>query len=460
MWAVLDADQSLDAAPLERWMSAGGYLVASGDARAWAPILGWNPEACRSEAPENPYAAHAWVFQSGPPELIAPPGWPVSRFDGHAPGVRTTGTVYAVHGERQTPQRAVLRDLLAPAMILGQRYCFVNSHPFAALQAWLQGQEDLQPWLGWRHRLFWLDEWVSALASLLSGTPASPLALDRPGVGECGETTVILRHDVDHSRDRSYLDEETRRGVPGTFAVLRDGNTRFWLDTLESDRGHECAFHYNTGRRDWADEIAGRLRGSTQSKLAPHREAIRAHGLARQTAWAAAHGIGIASLHRHLTYLMYPEWVDSLDAVFAQFPNVRGASSLFRGQVLRWGADRVDGSAGTIGEWPDAQFPFWLPCKLAHAGDGGRMLRGWESASMMECEPELVDALVSHRIAHLPQRVLTLGYHPAHGAAATFSRDGSLAAFVQVLDVLEAHRVNIRTASQVFGACDAAAGVH
>jgi hypothetical protein len=155
-------------------------------------------------------------------------------------------------------------------------------------------------------------------------------------------------------------------------------------------------------------------------------------------------------------FLVYPEWVDALDYVFDSHPDVRGASSSFRAQLLRWGADRVDGLFGTVGEWPDAQFPMWLPFKLAHAADGGRRLRGWESASLMECEPELVGQLLSHRIARLPQRVITLGYHPAHARGRTFHRSGTLASFRRVLDVLADHHAQVEPLNRVFALVDAA----
>ncbi|MDP2318068.1 MAG: hypothetical protein Q8O42_01850 [Acidobacteriota bacterium] len=441
---------------LKQWMAGGGYVVASGDAKAWSPILGWDAASWTSIRPEHPYAGLAWQLPHRDAELIAPARWPVGLCRLAPAGARLIGSISAVQGERQTPGRALLVGLDAPAIVSSAQYCFLNGHPFAALQAWLQGQEDLQPWLGWRHRLFWLDEWVSAIADVLSAFPALLPTLPRPGIEGLDATTVILRHDLDHSRDTAYLEEEIRRGVPATHAVLRDGNTAFWRDALAAHPKHECALHYNTGGRDWIREGPSRLRGSGAPPLRPRLSAVARQGLLRQVRWAQANGIGVASLLRHLIFQAYPEWIDGLDRVFADEPAVLGASSMFRAQVLRWGAAGVDGVAGTVGEFPDSQFPLWLPFKLAHAGRGGARLRGWETTSLIESEPELVDQMLTHRSRHLPQRVITLGYHPAHAHGTTFCASGGIRLFSRVLDVIASHRVRIETARHVFTLAHAA----
>jgi len=188
----------------------------------------------------------------------------------------------------------------------------------------------------------------------------------------------------------------------------------------------------------------------------PDYSAVTARGLSRQVRWAKRHRVGTTSLLRHMGFLVYPEFVDALAYVFDTHSGVRGGSTMFRAQILRWGTDRVDGSAGTIGEWPDAQFPLWMPFKLAHAGDGGRRLRGWESASLMESEPELVDQMLSHSVPHLPQRIITLGYHPAHAQKAAFCRGGTLSSFRRVLVVLAGHHVRVELLSRVFTLADRA----
>ena len=456
LWAVLregDPAPRLDA--LREWIARGGYVVAEGHPASAAALFGWDANAWTATTPENPYAALASIVPGRAPELLSPPRWSFAACVRPQPRLTTRGHLAAVQGERQTPSRALIISVAdAPALVTGSNYCYVNGNAFAAFQAWLQGQEDLQPWLGWRHRLFWLDEWVSAMAESLSALPALSPALPRPGIEGLSDTTVVFRHDVDHSRDLSYLQEESVRGLPGTHGVLRDSNTAFWRRAIAAQPNHECAFHYNTARRNRLRESWMRLRRRGAAAVLARRAAVTGRGLSRQVQWAKRHGLGTSSLLRHMGFLVYPEWVDALDDVFDGHTEVRGGSSMFRAQVLRWGVDRADGVAGTIGEWPDAQFPLWYPFKLAHAGDGGRRLRGWETTSIMEGEPELVDQMLSHSIPHIRQRVITLGYHPAHARGATFHRAGSREAFSRVLDVVTRYGAQVTTLGAVFALAD------
>jgi hypothetical protein len=435
LWISAGKHNAASCAAVRQWVGGGGYAVVAGNLHACVDMLGWDLQAWTSARSEHPYAALAFVLPGRAVELLAPPRWRFAVCERTDPGTRTIGTLASVAGERQTPSRATIVPLhSAPAMVVGPNWCFLNGDPFAAFQTWLQGQEDLQPWLGWRHRLFWLDEWVSAMADILSDLPPLSAQVPRPGIARLANTTVVMRHDVDHSRDLSYLREEVARGLPATHAVLRDRNTAFWRDTLSVHPSHEIAFHYTTGEHDWVRHARAGVSGRNGGTVRPRRAAVSREGLLQQVQWAKAHGLGATTLHRHLGFLMYPEWVDGMHTVFERDATILGSSSLFRAQVLRWGADRVDGAQATVGEWPDSQFPLWLPFKLAHAGQGGRRLRGWESTSIMEPEPELVAQMLAYRIRHVPQRVLTLGFHPAHANGQTFARAGLIGAFRHVLD--------------------------
>jgi hypothetical protein len=453
LFAQLDSSGPDATDALRRWRDAGGRLIAAGSVDAWN-LLGLD-DAWQSHRPENPYAGLGYRID-GISQLIAPAGWAFGSRARSRAGVRDVGTVVVIGGERQTPSRALVSVAgAAPALSIGidGAFAYVNANPFAAFQAWLQGQEDLQPWLAWRHRLFWLDEWVSSMATLLAAHGLLSLDSLRPGIRGLADTTVVLRHDVDHSRDTSYLDVEEQRGISATHAILDDEHAAFWVDAL-AKTSQESAFHYTTGRRDWVGTVRGRVRGRRSGVMQPARAAVTGTGLLRQLTRARQKGIRIATLHRHLLFLQYPEWIDALDHVFEKEPDVLGASSLFRAQVLRWGGDATDGVSASTGEWPDAQFPLWMPFKACHAGDRGRRLRGWESTSLMETEPALVEQLLNHRVPHLPQRVLTLGFHPAHASRPTFAQGGSFASFVATLDLLATRGTSVRTLADVYALAD------
>lgn len=453
-----DAPQSQPgiAAACESWLQRGGRVLCSGHAVA-CPSIGGTDRWIRTRA-GNPYAGLAAQI-ANVRALIAPGAWPYDRLQHHDDSWLLHGTLAAVGGERQTPSRALITPLAAaPAAVQtsGRRLTFLNGSPFAAFQAWLQGQEDLQPWLHWRHRLFWLDEYASALGSLLHDLGAIDLAEARPPIRGLAGTTVVLRHDVDYSRDTSYLDEERARGLPATHAVLNDGNRGFWSSALAQAPDQEAAFHYTTASRDWPATLLRVVRRQSGGAFRAGRAALSAKGLSMQIAKARSAGVAAHTLHRHLAFLPYPELVDALDAVYRADASVRGSSSFFRAHLVRWGQTPSTFTPMSVGEWPDAQFPLWLPFKLAHAGDGGRLLRGWDTTSIMEPEAGLVEQMLSHRVPHVTQRVITLNFHPAHARSPRFAEAGSLPVFKRVLDIVRDSGATVRTLRDVYAAADAA----
>jgi hypothetical protein len=68
----------------------------------------------------------------------------------------------------------------------------------------------------------------------------------------------------------------------------------------------------------------------------------------------------------------------------------------------------------------------------------------------MEPEPELVSSLLAHRTPHLSQRVVTIGFHPAHANGTTFARNGSFESFRRLLDDLARADVKTMTLSSVY----------
>lgn len=439
---------------LRGWISAGAAIVASGSPEAWRFAF---PEACLPEKThyDHPYAALAWIFGEKAPQLISPPNWSFSQFPKHAEmHMRCHGRLVAVHGERQTPSRALLSFLEgAPAILQFGNVWYLNGNPFAALQSWMQGQEDLEPWLAWRHRIFWLDEFGGYLCKILRTHNLLPANL--PGVAGLGQTTVVLKHDLDYSRDLSYLNMESQDGLAGVHPILRDANTGFWVKQLKSHPEQESAFHFNTASYSRVIEaVRHKFLGLPKRPMRPDRKGICGDGLLNQVRWAKRQGVGIKTLHRHASFLLYPEIVEALDTVYKNLPEVVGSSSMFRAQVLRWGVDMAEGMRGTYGSFPDPQFPYWFPFRLAHAGNGGLMLRGWESTSMMELEPELVKQMLDYTIPDLPQRILVLNYHPAHANKPTFARDGTSKWFRDVLQILNERKIPVRTLGDIYDICN------
>ena len=440
---------------IDNWMKADGTVVASGCSPSWKAFLPSDVEVSVSRD-DKPYSGLAFVFDGRRPELVAPSKWDFVRISGRSPRVETFGRIGVVHGDRQSPDHALMTLVPdAPAVLRRNRFVFLNGNIFAAFQAWLQGQEDLEPWMAWRSRLFWLDEYAAFIRGVLADAGVLSPTLVPSGVRGLGATTVVLRHDLDHSRDTTYLELERKAGVAAVHAVLKDENTDFWIRTLREHPDHEVAFHYNTASSPrYANAVRTRLLGLAAISYRPVRHAVVGGGLLKQVQWARRAGIGVETLHRHLSFIYYPEYIDALDAVLEHDADVLGGSSFFRGTVLRWGADRVDGSNGTYSHFPDARSPYWFPFRLAHAGDGGRLLRGWETTSMLEAEPGLVEQLLRCPVA-LPQRVIVLDYHPAHANRPNFTAAGSVVWFREVLDLIKSRNVHVMTLRDVFSILNA-----
>ena len=65
-------------------------------------------------------------------------------------------------------------------------------------------------------------------------------------------------------------------------------------------------------------------------------------------------------------------------------------------------------------------------------------------------EPGLVAQLLDHSIPELPQRVVTLGYHPYHAERPTFRAGGSRDWFAEILDLIAERRVEALTLAEVY----------
>ncbi len=435
---------------LKSWIKNGGCLVASGFPEAWKYAFP-NNTSITQDYFENPYSALAWQFDDTTPELVSPPNWNYLciKKNGNQ-DVNTFGNLVAIGGERQTPGRALTTQLKnAPAIIQIKNFFYFNANPFASLQSWLQGQEDLSPWLEWRHRLFWLDEYASYLLQKMKKLNLIPAEEKR--ISGLADITVVLRHDLDYSRDTTYLEMENEYSLTGVHAILKDNNTSFWVEKLASAKGHEVAFHFNTGSYSRVIEAIRNIIFKLPIRpLLADRKAICGKGLLKQVKWARKNGIGTQTLHRHLAFIIYPELVEALDHVYQNEKNVLGGSNFFRGQILRWGIETPDGTRGTYGTHPDPQFPYWFPFHLSNAADNGRMLSGWEGTSMMELEPEFFEQMLNHKTTGFPQKIIVLNYHPAHAKGETFTRGGSAKSFKIILDLCKKNNIEVKTLAQVY----------
>jgi hypothetical protein len=435
---------------IKEWLASGGKVLATGYPQAWSFVFPQNVHIQDSKL-NCPYAALAWLYESASPDLVTPPGWTFLRIkENSSNSFEFIGKLASISGERQTPKRALVTPLKdSPAILRSGNFVYLNGNPFSAFQAWLQGQENLEPWLFWRHRIFWLDEYAAFLYKTLQEIKFLPET--EKGISELAKTTVVFRHDADFSRDTTYLDLETQASLRGVHPILNDKNTNFWVDMLRANQGHESAFHYNTAIYSrWLEAARHILLNIPKRPYRPNKKAIIGVGLLNQVRWAKKKGIGIKTLHRHASFILYPELVDALDTVYKNEGEVLGSSSFFRAQVLRWGIDRADGLRGNFGDAPGPQFPYWFPFRLAHAGFGGKLLRGWESTCVMEVEPGLIEQMLDYNTPGLKQRVMILNYHPAHAHSSIYNTNGGVNWFREIIELCKSRNVEVRSLAEVY----------
>jgi hypothetical protein len=437
---------------LQQWTRNGGTLLAAGVSPHWFEFWGFDAERASFQTIGRPEGALGVQYcKEGDASVWAPAEQPYLRpgWEELPAGVKPYGRLLLILGERSSPKRALKTDLGVPVLWQNGKAFYLNGNPFAGFQAWLQGQSDLSSWLGWRHRLFWLDQWVADLQKLL--LDAGILSLVRPKQLEgFSRISIVFRHDVDASKDRTYLEVEEKSHVPATYAILKDLHTRFWTRALKASSTAESALHYNTIQNDLFSQIARRFQKRTNT-YHPARRQIAGKGILRQVGWARRQGIGVQTLHRHGPFLIYPEWIDAMDHVFSQNPDISGSSSLFRSRLLRYGQEDLANGDGALPPLSEVQFPLWFPFKLAHAGYQGRPLRGWESAHVMEVAPEaFMEMIEQTEELDLPYFVFTLNFHPAHALRPTFAPGGCIAWFKKILEFIQEQRYDIFTLRGVY----------
>ncbi len=389
--------------------------------------------------PSSPYNSFG-VRLDGFPTPIQPADWAIYAAR-ETPALSRYGQIFEIAGDRLDPGKALCRPVDGASLIYcpndGTPFVFLNGHVLSAFQAWLQGQEDLTQWLGWAPRQHWLEQFADGLLSEFS----KAIDLSKFASLSVASAAVCFRHDNDDSCDGTFAQVQDEAGVEATYALLHDGNLDAWKAIRTKFPRHEYALHFTTIERRWRLNkylhyalSKTPLRGVVD-QYSYGRDVYGNGGLVDQVSVARNAGISVTTLHRHFAYLAYPEFIDALDGVYESFDDVRATSSLFRGNIYRWGANELDGTVSSSGAWPDVQFPFWLPWKLAHAGRQGKMLAGWECTLLMEPEPEFLAQVLATRYARLPQKFVMVCYHPANTVQSPFIDGGSIPWLKQGIDI-------------------------
>jgi hypothetical protein len=428
-------------------------LICSGSISGWKDIF---PEIFTGEEKsfKNIYSAIGFnnIFKNL--SLMSPNKW--NYYDHLSTGncgMHFHGNIVSIHGERQSKVRSNKSHFKsAPALICWNRTSFINASPFHAFQSWLQGQERLSTWWDWRRRFFWLDDYCVDLKFILENYTSVKLKFNsQDAINTENYNTVIIKHDLDYSKDPAYFNIEVKNQIPSTYALLDDKNFRYWIKKLSNNESIELAFHYNTSKYyKFLNYFLKKIGINKFSMYKVDRSLIANSGLINQIYSIQKKGLRPKTLHRHLQYIYYPEYIESLRKAMSKFNYLLGACSYFRGVIIRWGSPDINGNNAEAAEFPDCQFPYWHPFKLAHAGLYGVMIDGWECTSLMEVEFEFIEKLLNTVDYEIPGRVYVINFHPAHTNKAIFNESSGLINFEKIVKYLTDNKIKIIKLDKLF----------
>ena len=404
---------------IDKYVRSGFNLLFTGDFNRVAKLFGI--EQLSFERPQRSYNSIGFEY-GGRATPLQPPNWGSFVLKSGEDSRSFSGILFEIAGDRLSPQNSLKLQIpnsffVAQTEISGAKVYYVNGLVFSALQSWLQGQEDLTPWLGWNSRQHWLDDYVDLLMEAMNRYIFDGVQFERFQLPNA--RSICLRHDNDDSVDFSFLELEAQSRVSATYALLIDDLLPQWQSMAKRYPNHEYALHFTT--------IAPKFRLNKYVKHFAFKTPLRRYldqyvkgdavigrgGLVRQVRNAIAAGVSVRTLHRHFSYLPYPEFIDALQGVYSQNLGVLGSSSFFRGQLYRWGGSELDGVYSTVGQWPDSTCPFWMPFRVADAARRGQFLPGWENTLLMELESEFADQILKTGHRNLQNKFVMFCYHPA-----------------------------------------------
>lgn len=318
----------------------------------------------------------------------------------------------------------------------------------------LLGNERIEEFKDWYNPLFWVDEFMAVIKEIIEDNLDIDLSSHANYISrEKSRGIVVLRHDVDSSRDTSYLDYEKKHELPATYALLIDKNKRFWLSELKNVENIEISFHYNTYRNNFIDRIMRKFfpkkAGVMQSK--PDIHGITGEGLHRKFKRAQKKGISCRTLNRHGAFIYLPEHYYAMENLCRKESEVLGGGNIFRATVLQEGADRPAGMRGYICQYPGTIIPFWYPVKPFLKINGKvQPASYWESTHLMETDEVITDKVLG-KADNLPGKgVYTFGFHPAHAKGKNFHENGCFPWFKYVVKKAENLGYEFLNLSQVY----------
>jgi len=345
------------------------------------------------------------------------------------PTGKKIGELVEIKGNFQDLNYSEIKRLGIPAVILKKNQLWFNATPFTNFQKWLQFEYPIVPYFNWYDRMFWLDELSSFLLGLIH--KISPENVEGYAVVNKSQLInyVILRHDVDESRDLTYLNFEVKNSIPATYALLLDKNLYYWLNALENKKNIEVAFHFMTNEINNFDYLKIILNKFFKTNFKIENLPIdwNKKPLWKQIKKFISKTNKIPfTIHRHCSFIKYPEFIDELEKISSMFPEIIGSSSFFRATVLYHNLKCANRSNnGYFHFEPDVGSPFWWVFKVYNPITQN-IVNIYEQCHIMEPDIELLTKIFSKRIKGIKKNLFTIGLHPAHSNTKNFNENGQI----------------------------------
>jgi hypothetical protein len=426
---------------LADWVDQGGYLFATGQTDLPEELLGLSE--LRWYQPEGYTAIHYGEYNA----IAGYRGYTVGISQPDS-GAQALASAYEViNPQEEIDEKS--RHSLGPAVIRHDNVLYVSLPLFETFGAMLQGHVNFEDIRGWGPRYKYLDWLGRFVKEILEDSHWRHLWRIRvkPWGGYRG--VVVLRHDVDESSDRTYLDFEREYQIPATYAILDDRHRRHWLNSVASHPAAEAAYHFNTGpkKNTLFNILLRRSKESTASvkKNTCRKELWKQVKNARDTL-----GIPTITSQRHNSYFFYPEIVDAMDYLYERESEVLGLGTMFRFTNIMFGGKEKENGSTYVVQHPDTSVPFWFPFKLWYSSNSDHhALRGWDITHMLEPEPWLIEHLFNQD-DYLEEGVYTLGFHPAHCSGKTFRQGGNWDWFKYAVELGQSRGYLFATCREVF----------
>jgi hypothetical protein len=422
-------------------------IIALGHIKAYESIL--HLSEAKQIRIDNPSIGLGYRLQAKDEPILASSfHWLLSLAETTDNVTQTRGEIIQFNGDFNAPSLATVNIVNKGSMIYSRNnFHFVNLNLFASLQAWLQGQEDILPWLNWKPRQHWLDHFCEEIYELLASINCFKVS---PIEATSRVNHVVLRHDVDSSKDLAYLEATQKLKLPASYSLLLDNNRQFWLDRLKDIPNLELSFHYSTLGNFYIDVLMRKLKLPGTIRLRHYKSHVCGKGLAKQIKKAKKKKIPAHLTTRHYNNYYYPEHIDAYFYAEEQHPDFIGSNSFMGSKVIRWGDIYYEKGLNSIARAPDVHFPFWHPYKLANAAKAGQLSRTYESMAVLEPEVEFVRSLFSHKLKYIKDFTYVLNYHPAHAHTNVFNKGP--ADLEELVDIFQENKVRVATIEDIYNA--------